>query len=171
MLFRWQKKAEAADVHWVFSADTFLWHFIVEWGRSGEKGEPEFVEKQLKAMKAFDTKQTATVPSAVAGPATPAVAPLATLAGPAFRPTAPPSAAGMTTALPMASALAKPTPASSKTLPPSATPALAPGQKHMGLAMNEPHLAEQPLRGLADSMLQSPMPQSSAIAAPAEPPV
>jgi hypothetical protein len=109
MLFRWQKEAEAADVHQVFSADTFLWGFIVEWGRSGEKDEPEFVEKQLKAMKAFNMKQTATVPSAVAGLATPVVAPLATLAGPAFRPTATPSAAGTTTALPMASALAKPT--------------------------------------------------------------
>jgi hypothetical protein len=38
----------------VFCADTFLWGFVVAWGKSEKTGDEQFVESQQRAMKTFD---------------------------------------------------------------------------------------------------------------------
>jgi hypothetical protein len=38
----------------VFHANTFLWGFVVAWGKSEKTRDEQFVESQWRAMKTFD---------------------------------------------------------------------------------------------------------------------
>jgi hypothetical protein len=42
----------------VFHADTFLWGFVMAWGKSEKTGDEQFVESQWRVMKTFDGRAT-----------------------------------------------------------------------------------------------------------------
>lgn len=44
------------NVQSIFHADTFLWGFVVAWGKSEKTVDEEFMESQWRAMKTFDVK-------------------------------------------------------------------------------------------------------------------
>jgi hypothetical protein len=51
----------------VFRANTFLWGFVVAWGKSEKTRDEQFVESQQRAMKTFNGRATGSLKTAMAG--------------------------------------------------------------------------------------------------------